>query len=62
MPDQNTTAKRFWAWLPEFLLLRERRVRSQARLLGLALLVGIVAGLGAIVFYVATRNRALCPG
>jgi chloride channel protein, CIC family len=42
-------------WLPEFLLLTERRIRTQARLLGLAILVGIVAGLGAIVFYLATR-------
>ncbi len=42
-------------WFPEFLLLTQRRIRSQARLLGLAILVGIVAGLGAIVFYLATR-------
>jgi CIC family chloride channel protein len=40
---------------PEFFLLTERRIRTQARLLGLAVLVGIVAGLGAIVFYLATR-------
>ena len=40
---------------PEFFLLAQRRIRLQARLLGLAILVGIVAGLGAIVFYLATR-------
>ncbi len=40
---------------PQFLLLTQRRIRTQARLLGLAVLVGIVAGLGAIVFYLATR-------
>jgi CIC family chloride channel protein len=40
---------------PELLLLTERRIRAQARLLSLAVLVGIVAGLGAIVFYLATR-------
>ena len=42
-------------WLPEFFLLTNRRIRAQARLLGLAVLVGIVAGLGAIIFYLATR-------
>ena len=42
-------------WPPEFFLLAQRRIRTQARLLGLAILVGIVAGLGAIVFYLATR-------
>jgi chloride channel protein, CIC family len=55
MPSHHPPAKHFWAWLPEFLLFRDRRARSQVRLLGLAVLVGIVAGLGAIVFYVATR-------
>ncbi len=43
------------AWLPEIAILRSDRIRSQVRLLALAGLVGIVAGLGAIVFYVATR-------
>ena len=42
-------------WPPEFFLLAQRRIRAQARLLGLAILVGVVAGLGAIVFYLATR-------
>ena len=41
--------------LPEFFLSAQRRIRVQARLLGLAILVGVVAGLGAIVFYLATR-------
>ena len=45
-----------WTWFPEFLFLRQRRVRNQVRLLGLAVLVGIVAGLGAILFYAATRG------
>jgi len=47
--------KRFFAWVPEVLILGRERFRSQVRLLGLAALVGIVAGLGAIVFYVSTR-------
>ena len=42
-------------WFPEFLQLRQPRIHAQVRLLGLAMLVGVVAGLGAIVFYVATR-------
>ncbi|MGD0652887.1 MAG: chloride channel protein [Thermoguttaceae bacterium] len=42
-------------WFPEFLDLGRRHLNAQVRLLGLAVLVGIVAGLGAIVFYSATR-------
>jgi CIC family chloride channel protein len=47
--------KGFLRWPPEIILLTQRRIRAQARLLSLAVLVGIVAGLGAIVFYLATR-------
>ena len=47
-------------WFPEFLQLGQKRVRAQVRLLGLAILVGVVAGLGAIVFYVATRAAEHC--
>ncbi|HEX4131022.1 MAG TPA: chloride channel protein [Pirellulales bacterium] len=39
-------------WFPEFWMMGQRRLRSQARLLGLALVVGVVAGVGAIVFFV----------
>lgn len=42
-------------WFPEVLRLGSRRIRSQVRLLGFAALVGIVAGLGGIAFYIATR-------
>ena len=42
-------------WIPQIVKLSQNRFRAQIRLLGLAALVGIVAGLGAIVFYVATR-------
>src|SRR5262245_24341863 len=42
-------------WFPEFWALRRKRLRPQARLLGLSLVVGVVAGLGAIVFYVACQ-------
>jgi len=42
-------------WFPEVLQLRSRRIGGQVRLLGFATLVGIVAGIGGIAFYVATR-------
>src|SRR5262249_51064710 len=38
-------------WFPEFWELGRRRLRSQARLMGLSLLVGVISGLGAIVFF-----------
>ena len=42
-------------WFPEFWELSRKRLRPQARLLGLSLVVGVVAGLGAIVFFVACQ-------
>ena len=54
-PPANNHHRRPLAWIPELFLLGQKRVRGQVRLLGLAILVGVVAGLGAIVFYVATR-------
>lgn len=42
-------------WLPEFWELSQRRLRPQARLMALALLTGVVAGLGAITFYGACQ-------
>ena len=42
-------------WIPEAVKLSDTRFRAQIRLLGLAALVGVVAGLGAIVFYFSTR-------
>ena len=52
---ETNNGTRHFAWFPEFLQLGQQRIRTQVRLLGLAMLVGFVAGLGAIVFYVATR-------
>ncbi len=40
-------------WLPEFLELNRRRSVANGRLMGAAILVGIVAGLGAVLFSVA---------
>src|SRR6476659_668368 len=42
-------------WFPEYLTLSRRRLRSQARLTGSAVLVGVVAGLGAVLFAVACQ-------
>ncbi len=42
-------------WLPVVFNIGQKHIRKQVRLLGLAMLVGVVAGLGAIVFYVGTK-------
>ncbi len=42
-------------WIPEFVSLGRRRLPSQIRVMGSAILVGIVAGVGAIAFDLATR-------
>jgi CIC family chloride channel protein len=42
-------------WFPEFLELGQKRLRSQARLLGLSLAVGVISGLGAIAFFAACQ-------
>jgi CIC family chloride channel protein len=46
---------RFPGWFSEIVVIRSSRIRNHVRLLALAGLVGIVAGVGAIGFYVATR-------
>ena len=43
-------------WFPEFWELSRKRLRPQARLMGLSMVVGIVAGLGAIVFFTACQT------
>jgi CIC family chloride channel protein len=40
-------------WFPEFLAASGRRLRPQSRVLALSLLVGVIAGLGAVGFYAA---------
>ena len=42
-------------WLPEYWELSQRRLRPQARLLALALLTGVVTGLGAVAFHVTCQ-------
>jgi chloride channel protein, CIC family len=50
-----TSGNRGPTWFPEILQLGSPRIRRHVRLLGFAALVGVVAGLGGIAFYVATR-------
>jgi chloride channel protein, CIC family len=42
-------------WFPEFWELSRKRFRPQARLMGLALIVGVAAGIGAILFFTACQ-------
>ena len=44
-----------FGWIPQIAKLSHNRFRAQIRMLGLSALVGVVAGLGAIVFYFSTR-------
>jgi chloride channel protein, CIC family len=54
MENASTAGATRWKWLPEVLQVRRFRFQSQVRLLGLSVLVGIVCGLAAAAFYVAT--------
>ncbi len=42
-----------WHWFPEFYRWNRQRLRERARLMGSALLIGVVAGLGAAAFSLA---------
>ena len=59
MDDREATQSRIPSnplrWFPEFLELGGRRLRPQVRVLGLSLVVGSIAGLGAIAFFVACQ-------
>jgi CIC family chloride channel protein len=55
MKPKLVSVSRLLGWVPEVLRLGSHRIRGQVRLLGFAALVGIVAGLGGIAFYIATR-------
>jgi chloride channel protein, CIC family len=54
-PSRSTESYNPLRWFPEFLELSRQRLRPQSRLLGASLLVGVVAGLGAVVFFLACR-------
>jgi CIC family chloride channel protein len=42
-------------WFPEFLEIMRRRLQPQARVMGLSLVVGVIAGVGAVVFFLACQ-------
>jgi CIC family chloride channel protein len=42
-------------WFPELWELGRKRIRRQARLMGLALVVGVISGLGAVLFFTACQ-------
>jgi CIC family chloride channel protein len=42
-------------WVPEFLELGRKRFHAQGRVLGAAMLVGVIAGLGAVLFTIACQ-------
>lgn len=46
---------RFVHWLPQFWELTRKRLRPRIRVLGLSLVVGVIAGIAAIVFYTACQ-------
>jgi len=52
---QASAAKHPLSWIPEFFTLTRSRVRSNSRMLGAAVLVGIVAGVGAVLFQLACQ-------
>ena len=53
--DTNQRPPSALRWMPELWEFGRRRVRSQGRLMLLSLLVGMIAGGGAIVFFVACQ-------
>jgi CIC family chloride channel protein len=54
-PAGSPTPSHPLRWFPEFWELGHKRLRPQARLLGLSLAVGVVSGLGAILFFAACQ-------
>src|ERR1043166_5006876 len=54
-PASHPVPSHPFRWFPEFLELGHKRFRSQGRMLGLSLVVGVVSGIGAIVFYAACQ-------
>src|ERR1700731_451665 len=54
-PSKPPVPSHPFRWIPEIWDLGRRRVRPQARMMGLSLLVGVIAGVGAIVFFAACQ-------
>ena len=54
-PSKPPVPSHPFRWFPEIWDLGRRRIRPQARMMCLALLVGVIAGVGAIVFFAACQ-------
>jgi CIC family chloride channel protein len=54
-PSQAPIPSHPLRWLPEFWELSRRRLRPQARVLGLSLVIGVISGVGAVVFFAACQ-------
>ncbi len=52
---QESAAKNPLSWIPEFLTLTDKRLRSQARLLGTSILVGVGTGAAGVLFVLACQ-------
>jgi CIC family chloride channel protein len=55
MTDRPKPSRAAFGWVPEFLRFGGARMSSLLRVLGSAVIVGMVAGFGAVLFYAATR-------
>ncbi len=53
LDSESTRPSSPFRWFPEFLEFGKKRIQNQGRVLGASVLVGIVAGIGGIVFSVA---------
>jgi CIC family chloride channel protein len=54
-PANSSIPSHPFRWFPEFWEFRRKSLRRQVRLKGLALVVGIIAGIGAVVFFTACQ-------
>jgi chloride channel protein, CIC family len=54
-PSKAPVPSHPFRWFPEIWDLGRRRIRPQARMMCLSLLVGVIAGVGAIVFFAACQ-------
>ena len=55
LPPSSPIPSHPFRWIPEFWTLGRQRFRSQARLMMLSMLVGVIAGVGAVVFFAACQ-------
>src|SRR5579863_7733394 len=54
-PSKAPVPSHPFRWFPEIWEMGRRRIRPQARMMRLSLVVGVIAGLGAVVFFAACQ-------